>query len=192
MMGEGSIGAVVPSVKSEPRATSITEQPIAAAAATSTGNGGGIVEIDKDLLCPISIEEDICLSNSKICIPNGASSSGIATGIHDVILVVKYCPSVPNTGIWTKISFDLCHVVEIKGYEVSVKELDSLLSLLAEKKKKKEQEEAESNMLILLDFLHCLRKQKVEELNEVDIVTLELTVTCKTILSSSLLTKLNL
>lgn len=30
-----------------------------------------------------------------------------------------------------------------------------------------EQEEAERNMQILLDFLHCLRKQKVEELNEV-------------------------
>ncbi|KAI4341001.1 hypothetical protein MLD38_025782 [Melastoma candidum] len=30
-----------------------------------------------------------------------------------------------------------------------------------------EQEEAERNMQILLDFLHCLRKQKVEELNEI-------------------------
>ncbi|KAF5193456.1 E3 ubiquitin-protein ligase cop1 [Thalictrum thalictroides] len=54
-----------------------------------------------------------------------------------------------------------------QGYDTSVKELDSLLSLLAEKKRKKEQEEAESNMMVLLDFLHCLRKQKVEELNEI-------------------------
>lgn len=30
-----------------------------------------------------------------------------------------------------------------------------------------EQEEAERNMQILLDFLHCLRKQKVDELKEV-------------------------
>ncbi|XVF81561.1 hypothetical protein PTKIN_Ptkin15bG0164300 [Pterospermum kingtungense] len=30
-----------------------------------------------------------------------------------------------------------------------------------------EQEEAERNMQILLDFLHCLRKQKIDELNEV-------------------------
>lgn len=63
----------------------------------------------------------------------------------------------------------MTHFVYIhrQGCEVSHKELDSLLSLLAEKKRKMEQEEAETNMKILLDFLHCLRKQKLEELNEV-------------------------
>ena len=50
---------------------------------------------------------------------------------------------------------------------MSIKELDTLLALLAEKKRKMEQEEAERNMQILLDFLNCLRKQKVQELNEV-------------------------
>lgn len=50
---------------------------------------------------------------------------------------------------------------------MSVKELDSLVSLVTEKKRKLEQEEAERNMQILLDFLHCLRKQKVNELNQV-------------------------
>lgn len=50
---------------------------------------------------------------------------------------------------------------------MSIKEVDNLLTLLAEKKRKMEQEEAERNMQILLDFLHCLRKQKVDELNEV-------------------------
>lgn len=50
---------------------------------------------------------------------------------------------------------------------MSVKELDGLLSLLLAKKRKLEQEEAETNMQILLDFLHCLRKQKLEELNEI-------------------------
>ncbi|CAN0914377.1 E3 ubiquitin-protein ligase COP1 [Linum grandiflorum] len=54
-----------------------------------------------------------------------------------------------------------------QGCEVSIKELDSLLSLLAEKKRKMEQEEAERNMQVLLDFLHYLRKQKVDELNEI-------------------------
>ncbi|THG04960.1 hypothetical protein TEA_012182 [Camellia sinensis var. sinensis] len=54
-----------------------------------------------------------------------------------------------------------------QGCDVSVKELDSLLTLLEEKKRKIEQEEAETNMQILLDFLHCLRKQKLEELNEI-------------------------
>lgn len=50
---------------------------------------------------------------------------------------------------------------------MSIKELDGLLSLLAEKKRKMEQEEAETNMQILLDFLHCFREKKLEELNEV-------------------------
>lgn len=50
---------------------------------------------------------------------------------------------------------------------MSIKELNTLLVLLSEKKRKMEQEEAERNMQILLDFLICLRKQKVEELNEV-------------------------
>ncbi|KAJ0986537.1 hypothetical protein J5N97_004893 [Dioscorea zingiberensis] len=54
-----------------------------------------------------------------------------------------------------------------QGCEMSVKDLDTLLSLLSEKKRKMEQQEAETNMQILLDFLHCLRKQKLEELNEV-------------------------
>lgn len=58
-------------------------------------------------------------------------------------------------------------VILRQGCEVSVKELDSLMSLLVEKRRKMEQEEAETNMQILLDFLHCLRKQKLEELNEV-------------------------
>ncbi|KAK5818132.1 E3 ubiquitin-protein ligase COP1-like [Gossypium arboreum] len=53
-------------------------------------------------------------------------------------------------------------------YEISIKELDNLLSLLAEKKRKTEQDEAERNMQILLDFLNHLQKQKVNELNEVE------------------------
>lgn len=60
----------------------------------------------------------------------------------------------------------MCFVLR-QGCQVSVKELDSLLSLVAEKKRKLEQEEAERNMQILQEFLHCLRKQKVNELNEV-------------------------
>jgi E3 ubiquitin-protein ligase RFWD2 len=59
------------------------------------------------------------------------------------------------------------HVV-VLGWqgEVSVKELDSLLALLADKKHKAEQEEAESNMEILLEFLHRSRQAKQDELNE--------------------------
>lgn len=54
---------------------------------------------------------------------------------------------------------------------MSIKELDGLLSLLADKKRKMEQEEAETKLQILLDFLHCLRKQKFEEMNEVFALT---------------------
>lgn len=54
-----------------------------------------------------------------------------------------------------------------QGCEVSIKELDALLSLLIEKKRKMEQEEAERNMKILMEFLNCLKMQKVDELNEV-------------------------
>lgn len=54
-----------------------------------------------------------------------------------------------------------------QGCEIPIKDLDNLMSLLAEKKRKMEQEEAERNMQILLDFLQYLRKQKVDELNEV-------------------------
>ena len=54
-----------------------------------------------------------------------------------------------------------------QGCEVSVKELDSLLAMLAEKKRKMEQEEAETNLQIMHDFLQCLRKQKLDELNGV-------------------------
>ena len=57
---------------------------------------------------------------------------------------------------------------------MSIKELDSLLAMLSEKKRKMEQEESVRNMKILTDFLHCLRKQKVSELNEVSFSTLVL------------------
>jgi len=48
-----------------------------------------------------------------------------------------------------------------------MKDLDSLLQLLSERKKKVEQEEAETNMEVLLDFLHLSRQRKQEELLEV-------------------------
>nr|CAB3447992.1 unnamed protein product [Digitaria exilis] len=53
-----------------------------------------------------------------------------------------------------------------QGNEMGVKELDSLMTLISEKKRQMEQQESETNMQILLVFLHCLRKQKLEELNE--------------------------
>ncbi|CAI5475008.1 unnamed protein product [Closterium sp. Yama58-4] len=49
---------------------------------------------------------------------------------------------------------------------MSVRELDALLVLLAEKRRKAEQEEAEMNMDILLDFLQRSRQKKQAELDE--------------------------
>jgi E3 ubiquitin-protein ligase RFWD2 len=57
--------------------------------------------------------------------------------------------------------------VPLQGAELPMKELDSLLHLLGERKRKLEQEEAESNMDVLLDFLHLSRQRKQEELQEV-------------------------
>lgn len=59
-----------------------------------------------------------------------------------------------------------------QGCEMSVKELDGLLGLLTEKRRKMEQQEAEMNMQILLDFLQCLKKKKLEELNEVGLTNI--------------------
>ena len=51
---------------------------------------------------------------------------------------------------------------------MSIRELEGLLSLLEEKKRKMEQQESEASMEIMLGFLHCLRRQKLEELSEVE------------------------
>lgn len=58
-----------------------------------------------------------------------------------------------------------------QGCDVSMKELDSLIVVLTDKKKRMEQEEAESNLQIMHEFLYCLRRQKLEELNEVIIIS---------------------
>ncbi|PQQ21148.1 E3 ubiquitin-protein ligase COP1 isoform X1 [Prunus yedoensis var. nudiflora] len=55
-----------------------------------------------------------------------------------------------------------------QGCEMSIKELDGLLSLLEDKKRKMEQQESETSMEIMLGFLHCLKKQKFQELNEIE------------------------
>jgi hypothetical protein len=57
--------------------------------------------------------------------------------------------------------------VGLQGVNLPVKELDSLLQLLADKKRKAEQEEAEANMEILLDFLLRSWQQKQEVLHKV-------------------------
>jgi E3 ubiquitin-protein ligase RFWD2 len=50
---------------------------------------------------------------------------------------------------------------------MGIKELDSFMTLIAEKKQQMGQQDSETNMQILLVFLRCIRKQKLDELNEV-------------------------
>ena len=59
-------------------------------------------------------------------------------------------------------------LLSLQGGDLPAKELDSLLQLLGEKKRKLEQEEADSNMEILLDFLHRVWQRKQDELHEVN------------------------
>ena len=54
-----------------------------------------------------------------------------------------------------------------QGQELTVKELDALMEMLAEKRRRAEQEEAEMNMEILVDFLERARDKKQAELDEV-------------------------
>lgn len=92
----------------------------------------------------------------------------------DVLYGVIYCSPVQWMLVCSLYIHDcLCKLdpaltlVLRQGYEVSVKELDSLLPLLVDKKRKMEQQEVETNLQIMHDFLYCLKKQKLEELNEV-------------------------
>ncbi|XP_004293335.1 PREDICTED: E3 ubiquitin-protein ligase COP1-like isoform X1 [Fragaria vesca subsp. vesca] len=54
-----------------------------------------------------------------------------------------------------------------EGCDMSIREVEGLLSLLEEKKRKMELQESESGMEIMVGFLHSLGRQKLEELNEI-------------------------
>ncbi|CAL5394006.1 unnamed protein product [Camellia sinensis] len=186
-MDEGSTGALVPAVKGEVKPFSAVA-PAESGGATATETAEVPAdELDRDLLCPI------CMQIIKDAFLTACGHSFcymcIITHLHNK----KDCPCCghyltnnqlfPNFLLDKSIEEDLCspnikncipcrtissgNATGIQGCEVSVKELDTLLTLLAEKKRKLEQEEAERNMQILFDFLYCLRKQKVDELNEI-------------------------
>ncbi|XP_052202332.1 E3 ubiquitin-protein ligase COP1-like isoform X2 [Diospyros lotus] len=163
-MGDSSMGALVPSVKLEPAATSDAAGEVSASAPgpapaeKEAAAEMGAVELDKDFLCPI------CMQIIKDAFLTACGHSFCYMCIVRHLHNKSDCPCCAHY-LTTNHLFP--NFLLNKGFEVSVKELDSLLSLLAEKKRKMEQEEAETNMQILLDFLHCLRKQKLEELNEI-------------------------
>ncbi|KAL9255294.1 E3 ubiquitin-protein ligase COP1-like protein [Drosera capensis] len=184
-----SAGPLVPATKPEPRITTATMSPPSPVAAADPSMSGFDVaaasaEVDRDLMCPI------CMQTIKDAFLTACGHSFCYMCIVTHLMNKNDCPCCgrhltngqlfPNflldkllkKASARQISKSASPVEQFRralqqGCEVSVKEMDTLMSLLSEKKRRMEQEEAERNMQILLDFLHCLRKQKVDELNEI-------------------------
>lgn len=165
-MDDVSTGAIVPAVK----------QP--------SGGSGEEEVVDKELLCPIcmGIIKDAFMTSCGhsycyMCIithldhKSDCPCCGAAVTVNQIFpnfLLDKLLKKTIASQVSKSASpLEQFRQALLQGYEVSVKELDTLLSLLSEKKRKLEQEEAERNMQNLLDFLQCLRKKKIDELNEV-------------------------
>ncbi|XXG42860.1 hypothetical protein AAC387_Pa01g3033 [Persea americana] len=181
-MGEtntSSVGDVVPSVKEEAKAV------VASGDDGNVGFAGEAAEVlDKDLLCPICMQimKDAFLtacghSFCYMCIATHLNHKNDCPCCSHHLTTSQLFPNFLLNKLLKKTTVrqiaktaspvELLRLTLQQGCELSVKELDGLLSLLAEKKRKMEQEEAETNMQILLDFLQCLRKQKLDELHEV-------------------------
>ncbi|XP_043689265.1 E3 ubiquitin-protein ligase COP1-like [Telopea speciosissima] len=198
-MAESSMGALVPSVKSEPKSSSAVAVSLEAVDEAATVGGGeeapltaattamaetAVAEFDKDFLCPICMQviKDAFLtacghSFCYMCIITHLHNKNDCPCCGHYLTNNQLFPNFLLNKLLKKttarqISKTTSPVEHLRralqqGCEVPLKELDNLLSILAEKKRKMEQEEAETNMQILLDFLNSLRKQKLEELNEV-------------------------
>ncbi|XP_068668126.1 E3 ubiquitin-protein ligase COP1 isoform X1 [Aristolochia californica] len=190
MAETSSTGALVPSVKPEPKwgAEAVTLSVTQAAGgegATVAGEVWGVgVEPDKDLLCPICMQiiKDAFLTACGhtfcyMCIVTHLNNKSDCPCCGQYLTTNQLYPNFLLNKLLKKQSArqiakhasptEHLRLALQQGFEVSVKELDNILSLLQEKKRKTEQEEAETNMQILLDFLLCLKKQKLDELNEV-------------------------
>ncbi|XP_022955102.1 E3 ubiquitin-protein ligase COP1-like [Cucurbita moschata] len=141
-------------------------------------------DLDKDMLCPICMQiiKDAFLTTCGhsfcyMCIVTHLRNKSDcpccsnfirSNSIFPNILLDKFLKKTAARQIKKTTSpFEYLHHALQKGCDMSIKDLDELLTLLAEKKRKMEQEEAETNMQILLGFLYYLRKQKLEELNEI-------------------------
>ncbi|CAN1843394.1 E3 ubiquitin-protein ligase COP1 [Linum perenne] len=186
-MKESSSGAVCPDAKLELRPSSSASAAAAAEpepAARPGDEEAGVSELDRDLLCPICMQiiKDAFLtacghSFCHMCIITHLRNKSDCPCCGHYLTSNQLFPNFLLQKLLKKasasqMSRNATPVEKFRqalqqGCEVSIKELDSLLSLLAEKKRKMEQEEAERNMQVLLDFLHYLRKQKVDELNEI-------------------------
>ncbi|KAF3451787.1 hypothetical protein FNV43_RR07883 [Rhamnella rubrinervis] len=184
-MGENSMGAVVPTVKPDTSPESAAAPPLPTPPQMVVEEEDVIMEdADKDILCPICMQiiKDAFLtacghSFCYMCIVTHlrnksncpcCSSYLTATHMFPNFLLDKFLKKNSATQMANTTSpFENLRQALQQGREVSIKEIDGLLSLLSEKKRKMEQEEAETNMQLMLSFLHCLRKQKLEELNEI-------------------------
>ncbi|KAL8103294.1 E3 ubiquitin-protein ligase COP1-like [Apium graveolens] len=197
MVGSSSVGAIVPTVKSDPIMITDVEgggaEAERSAPPPSIANQVEVVvmqkmtemesiEMDRDFLCPICMQiiKDAFLTSCGhsfcyMCIvthlenkSNCPSCTHFLTTNHihpNFILNKLMMKTCARQIAKTATPFEQLRQALQKGCEVSVKELDILLSMLAEKKRKMEQEEAETNLQIMHDFLQCLKKQKLEELN---------------------------
>ncbi|GAB2298935.1 coatomer subunit alpha [Dionaea muscipula] len=141
-------------------------------------------EVERELLCPICMQmiKDafltacghsfcyMCIAthlrnkNDCPCCDRSLASNHIFPNFAlDKLIRKMPCPRFARNTT----PFEHLHQALQQGCEVSIKELDGLLSLLAEKKINMERDEAEANMQILFEFLCHLRKLKLEELNEI-------------------------
>ncbi|XP_059437496.1 E3 ubiquitin-protein ligase COP1-like [Corylus avellana] len=183
-MGESAVGELVPSVKDEPSLDPAAERPpVPPAPPNPESEDAGPSDMDKDSLCPICMQiiSDAFLtacghSFCYMCIVTHLRNKSDCPCCSHYLTTAHIFPNF----LLDKLLRRTCARQKAKsaspfehlrqslqqGREVSIKELDGLLSLLTEMKRKMEQEEAEKNMQILLDFLHCLREKKTEELNE--------------------------
>ncbi|NP_001145835.1 E3 ubiquitin-protein ligase COP1-like [Zea mays] len=194
-MGDSSVaGALVPSVPKPETAPSGDNSTAALAlpeeagtrAASASPQGPAEEEgpADRDLLCPIcmAVIKDAFLtacghSFCYMCVVTHLSNKSDCPCCGHYLTKAQLYPNFLLDKVLKKISarqiaktaspVDQFRCALQQGNEMGVKELDSLMTLIAEKKRQMEQQESETNMQILLVFLHCLRKQKLEELNEI-------------------------
>ncbi|GAB2212651.1 hypothetical protein Droror1_Dr00020630 [Drosera rotundifolia] len=194
-MAQSASGAVVPSVKAEPSETSpdgeneIDPAPMYGdEAAEGSGRGEAEaeaeMEMEREILCPICMQviKDAFLtacghSFCYMCIVSHLREKSDCPCCGRFLARNHVYPNFALDKLLRQMSFlqsakrstpfEHLHQALRQGCEVSIKELDNLLTLLAEKKRKMERDEAEANMQILLAFLYYLRKKKLGELNEI-------------------------
>ncbi|KAJ0082541.1 hypothetical protein Patl1_09835 [Pistacia atlantica] len=188
MVDSSMVGFLVPAVKSEqqpPSTADAPSQPMLMAAEEEAET-----ETNKDTLCPICMEiiKDAFLtacghSFCYMCIfthlrnKNDCPCCGYFLTTKHIFPNLLLNKSLGARSLLKRTSaaqvaksvspVQHLHQALQQGCEVSVKEVDGLLALLEEKKRKMEQKEAQTNMQILHEFLYFLRKQKLEELNEI-------------------------